>query len=45
VNSMTHLEGFADLETFFATALGTNIEVKALAMNGVATALKIELED
>ncbi|WP_331350844.1 DUF5666 domain-containing protein [Cellvibrio sp. UBA7671] len=45
VNTLTHLEGFANLEDFFSTALGATIEVKALTMNGVATALKIELED
>ncbi|MDF3011824.1 MAG: hypothetical protein K0Q78_28 [Cellvibrio sp.] len=45
VNTLTHLDGFASLDAFFAAALGANVEVRALIMNGVATALKIELED
>ena len=45
VNALTHFEGFASLDAFFAAALGAHVEVKALTLNGVATALKIELED
>lgn len=45
VNALTRLEGFSSLENFFAVALGKEVEVKGLTQNGVAIALKIELED
>lgn len=45
VNAFTRFEGFASLEDFFAVALGKEVEVKGLTQNGLAIALKIELED
>ncbi len=45
VNALTRFEGFASLEEFFAVALGKEVEVKGLTQNGLAIALKIELED
>lgn len=45
VNALTRLEGFTSLENFFAVALGKEVEVKGLTQNGVAIALKIELDD
>lgn len=45
VNALTRLEGFTSLENFFASALGKEVEVKGLTQNGIAIALKIELDD
>lgn len=45
VTALTRLEGFTSLENFFAVALGKEVKVKGLTQNGVAIALKIELED
>jgi hypothetical protein len=45
VSPLTRIEGFTNVELFLAAALGREVEVRALTQNGVATALKIELED
>lgn len=41
----TRIEGFKNLALFLASALGMEVEVKALTQNGVAIALKIEIEN
>ena len=45
VSPLTRIEGFANLDLFLAAALGLEVEVRALTQNGVATAIKIEVED
>lgn len=45
LSPLTRIEGFANVQLFLAAALGREVEVRAVTQNGVATALKIELED
>ena len=45
ISPLTRLEGYSNLTLFLANALGMEVEVKALTQNGVAVAIKIEVED
>jgi hypothetical protein len=45
VSPLTRIEGFGSVDLFLAAALGREVEVRALTQNGVATAIRIELED
>lgn len=45
ISPLTRIEGFRNMDLFLAAALGREVEVRALTQNGVATAIRIELED
>lgn len=42
---LTRIQGFSTVELFLAAALGLNVEVKAITLNGITTAFKVELDD
>lgn len=44
LNELTMFEGFTDLTQFLATAVGAEVEVKAIIEDGVIIAVKVELE-